>query len=301
MRSRPACTLAPDADEVATRAKNARVLATLYTYTPVDRTVIEGLPELRLVATRTAGYSHIDVEAAEACGVAVAVVPTASTLSVAEYTFGALLALTRDLPGAWESTRSGTWDFTAFKGLELAGKTLGVVGLGPIGTRVAELGRSLGMSVLGWSRRRKDLPGVQQTELADLLARSDVVSVNVALTDETEGMLNSERLGLMKPTAYLINAARGGIVDEAALCQRLDQGRLAGSAFDVLKAEPPSAEQLERLSKVPNLLLTPHIAWHSEESLTRQFEGMTENILSFLNGEPQNLVATGSAATRRSV
>lgn len=286
---------APDVDEIVERSGDASVLATLYTYTNVSREVFERLPELRLVATRTAGYTHIDTEAAEDFGVAVAIVPGASTPSVAEYTLGCMLALARNLSPAWASTRSGEWAFTEFGGVELRGKTLGVVGLGSTGTRIAELGNAIGMEVLGWSREMKNLPGVQQVPLDELLRRADVVSLNVPLVDETRRFLSAERLRLMKPTAYLVNPARGGIVDEDALCRALERGELAGAVLDVLETEPPSPERLEQLQAVPNLLLTPHIAWHTDETLRRQFDGMIDNIFDFVAGKPMNLVTAGPA------
>ncbi len=281
---------APDANEIVERSGSASVLATLYTYTNVNRDVFERLPDLRLVATRTAGYTHIDVAAAEDFGVAVAVVPGASTPSVAEYTLGCMLALARNLSAAWESTRSGEWAFTGFGGVELRDKTLGVVGLGSTGARTAELGHAIGMRILGWSREMKNLSDVEQVQLDELLRRADVVSLNIPLVDETRGFLSADRLQLMKSTALLVNPARGGIVDEDALCRALERGELAGAVLDVLETEPPSRERLEQLRAVPNLLLTPHIAWHTDETLRRQFDGMIDNILDFSAGKPTNLV-----------
>jgi phosphoglycerate dehydrogenase-like enzyme len=280
----------PSADEIVERAAGAAVLVTLYTYTRVDASVLERLPALRLVATRTAGFSHIDVEAAAARGIAVAVVPAAVTESVAEFTFGALIALERRLFEARESTRAGSWEYRSFRGFELAGKTLGIIGFGRIGRRLAELGTAFGMQVLAWSRSDRDATGVELVELEDLLRRADVVSVNVALTDETRGLLHEERLALMKPSAILVNTARGGIVDDEALRRRLEAGQLGGAVLDVLGKEPPG-EELRRLAGVPNVLVTPHIAFHTDEALDRQFEETTENVLAFLAGRPRNLVA----------
>jgi phosphoglycerate dehydrogenase-like enzyme len=280
----------PGSDEIVERAAGAAVLVTLYTYTTVDTPVLERLPGLRLVATRTAGYSHVDVGAASARGVAVAAVPGAATQSVAEYTFGALLALQRRLFEAREATRDGRFEYRGFRGFELAGRTLGVVGLGAIGLRVAELAQAFGMCVLAWSRRQAEVPGVELVTLEELLARSDVVSVNVALTDETRGLLGAERLALLKPGAILVNTARGGIVDDEALRRLLEAGRLGGAVLDVLETEPPERDVLVRLASAPNVLVTPHIAFHTDEALSRQFDGMTENVLAFLAGTPRNLV-----------
>jgi len=253
--------------------------------------VLECLPGLRLVATRTAGFSHIDVEAASARGVAVAAVPAAATQSVAEYTFGALIALERKLFEAREATREGCFEYRGFRGFELAGKRLGIVGLGAIGLRVAELAQAFGMDVLAWSRRPAERPGIELVPLEELLARSDVVSVNVALTGETRGLLGAERLALLKPGAILVNTARGGIVDDEALVRLLEEGRLGGAVLDVLGTEPPERAELARLAAAPNVLVTPHIAFHTDEALARQFDGMTDNVLAFLAGAPRNLVA----------
>jgi phosphoglycerate dehydrogenase-like enzyme len=266
------------------------VLVTLYTYTRIDASVLERLPELRLVATRTAGYSHIDVDVATARGVAVSAVPSAATQSVAEYTFGALLALDRRLVDAAHATREGRFEYRAFRGFELAGKTFGVIGLGAIGRRVAELAQAFGMTVLAWSRRRGETSGVELVDLEELLARSDVVSVNVALNEETRGLLGADRLALMKPGAILVNTARGGIVDDEALRRLLEAGHLGGAVLDVLGNEPPDAGELVRLASAPNVLVTPHIAFHTNEALAHQFGGMTDNVLAFLAGEPRNLV-----------
>jgi phosphoglycerate dehydrogenase-like enzyme len=283
----------PSADEIAERAQGAAVLVTLYTYTRVDASVFERLPELRLVATRTAGFSHIDVEAAAARGVAVAVVPAAATESVAEFVFGAVIALQRRLFEARASTQTGRWEYQSFRGFELAGKTLGIVGLGRIGARVAELGAAFGMHVLAWSPSGREALGVEATSLDDLLARSDVVSVSLAFTNETRGLLDDTRLELMKPTAILVNTARGGIVDDEALRTRLEAGLLGGAVLDVLATEPPG-DELPRLAGAPNVLVTPHIAWHTDEALARQFAETTENVLAFLAGAPRNLVSTGT-------
>jgi phosphoglycerate dehydrogenase-like enzyme len=146
------------------------------------------------------------------------------------------------------------------------------------------------MHVLAWSRSERDAPGVERAELDELLRRADLVCVNVALTDETRGLIDDERLARMKPSAILVNTARGGIVDDEALRRRLEAGLLGGAVLDVLEREPPGKE-LERLARAPNVLITPHIAWHTDEALARQFEQTTDNVLEFLAGRPRNLVA----------
>jgi phosphoglycerate dehydrogenase-like enzyme len=280
----------PAAAAVAGRAAGATVLATLYTYTRIDAATLERLPDLRLVITRTAGHSHIDVAAAERLGIGVACVPEGPTIAVAEYTLAAMLAMRRRLAEAIDDTRAGAWSFTAFRGDDLAGQTLGVVGLGRIGARVAALGNALDMRVLGWSRTRKDLPAVEQVELDELLERSDAVSVNVALAPETHRLLDGDRLRRMRAGACLVNTARGEVLDLDALCELLAAGRLGGACLDVLEDEPVSTQRLAELGRVPNLLVTPHISWHTEGTLRRQFDGMIDRILAFCADRPVELV-----------
>jgi phosphoglycerate dehydrogenase-like enzyme len=289
----------PDAEEIVRRAHDATVLVTLYTYTTVGSDVLQRLPELGLVATRTAGHSHIDVDAAAALGIAVTAVPDAPTVAVAEYTLGVMLMARRRLAEAAASTRRGAWDFTAFSGTNLAGQTLGVVGLGRIGRRVAMLGDALGMRVLGWSRRPAGLAGVEPVELDELLAGADVVSVNVALTPDTRLLLDARRLALMRPDAFLINTARGEVLDTDALCELLRDGRLGGACLDVVAGEPLKPERALELGRVPNLILTPHISWLTAGTLERQYSGLTDAVLAFCAGEPIDLVPVGDSKPRR--
>lgn len=289
----------PAEGAVAERAAGAAVLATLYTYTRIDAATLERLPELRLVITRTAGHSHVDVAAAGRLGIGVACVPDAPTIAVAEYTLAAMLAMRRRLLAAVDDTRDGAWRFTGFRGDDLAGQTLGVIGAGRVGARVAALGNALGMRVLAWSRSPKDLPAVEPVGLDDLLERSDVVSVNVALTPETHRLLDGDRLRRMRPGACLVNTARGEVLDTGVLCELLADGRLGGACLDVLEDEPVGAERLAELAHVPNLLVTPHISWHTEGTLRRQFDGMIDRILAFCAGREVELVvpAAGSRPT----
>jgi phosphoglycerate dehydrogenase-like enzyme len=285
----------PDADEIVDRAAGATVLATLYTYTSVTESSIARLPELRSIATRTAGYSHIDIEAAAKRGITVTCVPEAPVIAIGEYTIGVMIAASRDLMPAIAGTRAGEWQFVGHRGRDLRGRVLGVVGLGGIGSEVARLGRALGMRVIGWSRSRKDIEGVEQLELEEVLAGADFVSVNLALAKDNVGFLDAELLRGMKPGAYLINTARGELVDLDALCDLLREGRLSGACLDVLPNEPVGAERLAELASVPNLWITPHVSWHTEGTLERQFEGMTDNIVAFCRGEPVNDVTPQQA------
>ena len=220
------------------RAGGATVLVTLYTYTSIGSGVLERLPNLELVATRTAGYSHIDVAAAARLGIAVAAVPDAPTTAVAEYTLGVLVMARRRLADAAASARSGAWEFTGFRGQDLEGETLGVIGMGRIGRRVAALGHALGMRVLCWSRSAPELDWVRRAELDELLAAADVVSINIALNDDTRGLLDARRLQQMRAGAWLVNTARGEVLDTDALCELLREGHLGGACLDVVAGEP---------------------------------------------------------------
>jgi phosphoglycerate dehydrogenase-like enzyme len=286
-------TGAPDPDELVARAAGTRVLATLYTYTRVPAEVIDRLEGVELIITRTAGYSHIDVDAAARRGIAVAAVPDAPTVAVAEWTFGALLTARKHIAEAAADTRRGVFDYVGYHGSDLHGQTLGVVGLGRIGRRVAELGAAFGMPVLGWARRPMDVPGVEQVELDELLSRSDVISLNVALTPETDGLIGAAQLARCRPGAWIVNTARGEVLDTAALTAALRSGALGGACLDVLAGEPPSDAELTELAGVPNLLLTPHVSWHTEGTLERQFGGMTDTILAYCAGQEVAVVARG--------
>ena len=211
--------------------------------------------------------------------------------SVAEFTFAAVIALQRRFFEARESRRAGGWEYRSFRGFELAGKTLGVVGLGRIGTRLAELASAFDMQVLAWSRGDRELPGVERLALEELLRRADVVTVNVALTDETRGLLDEQRLSLlMKPSAILVNTRAAGSSTTTLSGGGSRRAYSEGAVLDVLEREPPGPG-LERLARAPNVLVTPHIAWHTDEALARQFEETTENVLAFLAGAPRNVVA----------
>jgi phosphoglycerate dehydrogenase-like enzyme len=286
-------------EDIVRRAAEATVLVTLYTYTSIGAAVLERLPNLALVATRTAGYSHIDVAAAARLGIAVTAVPDAPTAAVAEYTFGVLMMSRRRLADAAASTRSGAWQFTDFRGRDLEGETLGVVGLGRIGRRVAALGHALGMRVLGWSRRTVELDYVERVGLEELLEAADVVSINVSLNEDTRGLLDARRLAMMRTGAWLVNTARGEVLDTDALCEQLREGRLGGACLDVVAGEPLDRGRALELAAVPNLVVTPHISWNSTGTLERQFGGVTNAVISFCAGQTIDLVPGGDPMLRR--
>jgi D-3-phosphoglycerate dehydrogenase len=239
--------------------------------TKVTADMLAQAPQLRVVGRAGMGVDNIDLEAATHRGIAVLNTPGGNTISAAEHTVGLLLALVRRIPWADQSMRAGAWDRQKFQGVELSGKTLGVVGLGRIGAHVANIARAFGMNIVAHDpflpeARAHELQ-VQLVPLDDLLKRADVVTLHLPLTDETRNLIDRRRLGLMKKSAVLINAARGGLVDEAALIEALKAERLAGAALDVFQTEPLPADS--PLRATDRMILTPHLAASTVEAQER--------------------------------
>jgi glycerate dehydrogenase len=238
------------------------------------------------------GYNVVDVAAARARSIPVCNVPEYGTPNVAQATFALLLELTNRVGRHAELVRAGRWsscpDFCFWEGelVELAGLTLGVVGYGRIGRAVATIGRAFGMRILAWRRNGGDDP--ECVGLDRLLRESDVVSLHCPLTAEMERLVNAATLATMKPTAVLVNTARGGLVDEAALAAALDAGRLAGAGLDVLAVEPPAISN--PLLAARNCIITPHVAWATREARRRLIEITADNVRAFAAGAPRNVV-----------
>jgi D-3-phosphoglycerate dehydrogenase len=239
--------------------------------TRVTASLLACAPHLRVIARAGTGVDNIDVPAATRRGIAVMNAPGANTVSAAEHTLGLLLALVRRIPWAAQAMWRGEWDRKRFEGTELRGKTMGIVGLGRIGGHVARLARAFGMQVLGHDPylppdRAAELE-VKLLPLDELLRQADVVTLHVAHTEQTHHLINAERLRLMKPTAVLVNTARGELVDEAALAAAVAEDRIAGAAIDVFATEPlPAESPLRRLDRV---ILTPHLAASTAEAQER--------------------------------
>lgn len=239
--------------------------------TRVTADVMAKAPQLRVIARAGTGVDTIDVAAATRRGIAVMNAPGANTVSAAEHAFGLLLSLVRHIPPAAEAMRQGSWDRKRFEGTELRGKTMGVIGLGRIGGHVAQLARAFGMTVVAHD---PFLPGERAVELQvkllpldQLLRTADVISLHLALTSDTHHLINGARLALMKPSAMIINTARGELVDEAALAQAIKDKRLGGAAIDVFAVEPlPAESPLRGLDRV---ILTPHLAASTAEAQER--------------------------------
>lgn len=292
----------PDEEQLIERARGCQAVITIFTYTKFTEHVISSLPDLRLIATRTAGYSHIDVTSATAHGVAVANVPHYAGPSVGEFVFGLVLTLVRKIREADADVKRGNWNFTSFLGYELRGKTLGIIGLGDIGQYVARLAKAFGMEVITYSLpyepELETSLQVQYVSLEDLLRRSDIISVHVPLTTETRGLIDAQKLALVKEGAILVNTARGGIINEDALYQALLSGQLGGACLDVVEEEPP--RKGNPLFTLPNVIATPHIAWHTREAIERQFEETMKNVIAFFEGELRCVVNASELLRSRS-
>jgi D-3-phosphoglycerate dehydrogenase / 2-oxoglutarate reductase len=254
--------------------------------TNVTAPVLHAGARLRVVGRAGVGVDNIDVEAATQRGIVVVNAPRGNIVAAAEHTIALLLASARWLPQADASVRRGEWTRSRFTGVELRGKTLGIIGLGNIGSEVAKRAQGLEMSVIAFDPavpvERAEQFNVELTSLEDLLRRSDFISVHAPLVERTRGLLGDAQLAQVKPGARLINAARGGIVDESALHRALASGRLAGAAADVFEQEPPGASPLLEL---PNFISTPHIAASTAEAQTSVAFDVAEEVAAVLAGE----------------
>jgi glycerate dehydrogenase len=280
-------------DEVLTHAADAAVVVTNKVKLPA--VLLENLPKLKLVAVAATGVDHIELETAKRLGIGVCNVRDYGTHSVPEHVFALLLALRRNLIPYIAAAQDGTWSRAENFCLhnwpieDLAGSTFGVIGGGALGQSVAKLGAAFGMRVLLAERRGEPLrPG--RVAFEQVLVEGDVLSLHVPLTPATRHLIGTTELARMKPSAILINCARGGVVDEMALVEALRAGQLAGAAVDVLTTEPPPVDHPLLNANLPNLLVTPHIAWASRQAQQKLADEVVANIAAFLRGEYRNRV-----------
>lgn len=281
-------------EEILSRMSGAQIVFT--NKTPLTAEAIAACPELKYIGVLATGYNVVDVAAAKAHGVAVTNIPTYGTSAVAQYTMALLLELCHHVGAHSDSVHQGDWtrsrDFCYwnFPLMELAGKTMGLIGYGRIGQAVGKLAQAFGMELLVYTQPEsaEPEPGVRFVSLEELLAQADAVSLHCPLFPENTGMINRERLALMKEGAFLLNTARGPLIDEEAVAEALKSGRLGGAALDVVSVEPIRADN--PLLCAPNCLITPHIAWAAKESRARLMDIATENLRGFLNGSPVNVV-----------
>lgn len=261
-------------------------------YSVMDAEVLQACPKLKFVCFLGIGYGNcIDVAAATKQGVTVAYTPGYGATSVAEYTLGLILVLTRHIAASYYSLKHGEWVPAKFQGVDLKGKTLGIVGLGPIGVDMARLGAGIGMNMVGWTRNAtpdRAQHGLRLVTLEGVFSSADVVTIHLALNAQTERLITRELLGRMKPTAYFINTARAKVVDTQALADLLQQGRIAGAALDVHEDEP--APMNYRFASLPNVLVTPHIAYNSKEAGQNMLRIAYATLEAFLKGEKLHVV-----------
>jgi glycerate dehydrogenase len=280
-------------DQVALRAADADIVLTNKTELRAAR--IQDLPRLKYIGVLATGTNVVDLAAARSRGIPVTNVPTYGTKAVAQMTFALILELAHHVGHHSRTVRDGRWAssmdwcYWDFPLVELDGLTLGIVGFGRIGRVVGELGAAFGMRVLAFDAATVAAPSFARfVELETLFRESDVVSLHCPLTPQTANLVNAPRLALMKPTAFVINTSRGPLVDEPALADALNSGRIAGAAVDVLSKEPPPADN--PLLAAKNCIITPHLAWAARAARSRLMKIAVENVRAFLQGKPQNVV-----------
>lgn len=282
-------TLSGSEDALIERIRDFDVVINIRSSTRFSERVFAACPRMKLLSIWGTGTDNVDLTAAKRYGVAVTNTPGVSAIAIAEHALMLTLAVARRVIALHEQVVKGQWP--RGRSVQLYGKTLGIVGLGAIGRRFAALGQAVGMNVIAWTMHPNPALGFRLVELDELLRESDVVSLHLRLSLETTGFIGSRQLGLMKPTAILINTARGPIVDEAAMIEALRSGRIAGAGLDVFDVEPlPHGHPLTQLD---NVVFTPHCAGVVPEVLEAGLALAIANVESFLAGTPRHLVSCG--------
>jgi D-3-phosphoglycerate dehydrogenase len=280
-------TLPGDEARLAERIGDAEVVINIRSSSKFTAQVLQQCVKMKLLSLWGTGTDNVDLAAASRLGITVTNTPAVAATSIAEHCLALMLAVARRIPAVDRETRHGGWPRA--QTTQMAGKTLGIIGLGAIGSRFAKLGEAIGMRVICWTMHPEQKQGFKLVELDRLLAESDVVSLHLRLSADTQGFLSRERLARMKATAILINTARGAIVDEPALVEALAAGRIAGAGLDVFAVEPlPAAHALTKLDPV---VLSPHSAGVTPEALEAGLALALENVERYLAGQPQNVVA----------
>jgi glycerate dehydrogenase len=280
-------------EQIATDLSNIDVVVS--NKVAIDKNFLQHAPQLKLICIAATGTNNVDLRAAYDLGIPVCNVRAYATASVAQHVFSLLFSLTTRLAEYQHAVNKDEWAHSEYFCLldfpvrELSGRTLGIVGYGELGKAVARIAEAFGMRVLLAKRDEKDERS-GRVALHEMLAQIDVLSLHCPLTETNRHLIAGKELALMKPDAVLINAARGGLVDELALLDALKNNRLAGAALDVLEHEPPSEMELLIHSDLPNLIITPHIAWASIESRQRLMDAVARNISAFAAGQLESLV-----------
>lgn len=262
----------------------------------IDKEIIAQLPHLKFIGVLATGTNIIDIESAKKAGIIVTNIPAYSTDSVAQMVFSHMLHFAQNVALHAASVKAGEWsssiDFSYRKTpqIELAGKTLGIIGFGQIGQAVAKIGLAFGMKIIFNNRSKKETPlTAKQVDLNTVLEESDFISINCPLTSENVGFFDKQAIEKMKPTAFVVNTGRGPLINENDLAEALNTERIAGAGLDVLSTEPPHQEN--PLTGAKNCAITPHIAWATFEARSRLMHIATENLKAFIEGNPQNVVS----------
>lgn len=279
-------TVAKSEEELIERCKDSDIV--ILANQRFDGSLIEKLPNLKMLNLAFTGTDHVALDVCRKRGILVSNCAGYSTAAVADLVFGMLIGLYRNIIPCEKSVRAGGVRVN-MPSHELCGKRFGVVGMGAIGSRVAILARAFGCEVMACTRREYICPGVRFVPLDTIIRQCDIISLHLPLKKDTIGLINEERIAAMKPTAVLINTARGPIVDNDALAKALSEGRIAGAAIDVFDMEPPIPEDYPLLH-APNTILAPHIGFSTDESLERRAVMVMQNALKWLDGSPQNVV-----------
>lgn len=281
--------------EIVNRCAGAEVVLT--NKTPLDEATLNQLPDLKYVGVLATGYNVVNTAVCKSKGVIVANVPGYGTASVVQLTFALLMELTLHVQRHSDAVVGGKWSRSAdfcfwdFPLIELEGKTLGIIGFGSIGQKVGDVATAFGMNLIATGRRRTDQShrnNFKWVSMPELLEQSDVVSINCPLTPETQGLINKDNLAKMKPSAFLLNTSRGPIINDADLADALNNNIIAGAGIDVLSVEPPPADNPLFIAK--NCIITPHIAWATNEARSRLMNIAIHNLLAFIGGKPVNVV-----------
>ncbi|MBB3002980.1 glycerate dehydrogenase [Paraburkholderia tropica] len=283
------------AADVATRLRHADIA--IANKTPISAAALADAPSLRMIAVAATGTDNVDLRACAARGIAVSNIRDYAIHTVPEHTFALIFALRRSLVAYRDAVRAGRWldsgqfCFFDFPIRNLAGSTLGIVGAGALGRAVAAMGRALGLRVLFAAHGERASASNDHVPFDDLLAHSDIVSLHCPLTPATHHLIDASAFARMARRPLLINTARGGLVDEAALVEALQSGAISGAGFDVVSTEPlPAAHPFQALLGHPHFILTPHVAWASDEAMQSLADQLIENIAAFHGGAPRNIV-----------
>ncbi len=279
-------TKTTDSAELSDRAKDADII--VVSNLPLKREVLENCPKLKMISVAFTGVDHIAMDYCKEKGITVSNCAGYSTKSVSELVFGMLLCLYRNIIKCDEAVRNGgTKD--GLVGNEISGKKFGIVGTGAIGLKTAAIAQAFGCEVYAYSRTQKQVDGITYLPLDKLMSECDIISLHVPLTEQTKGLINAEKIALMKKSAVLVNTARGPVVDSEALCAALKDGKIAGACIDVFENEPPVAKG-HPLLNCPNVVATPHVAFATKEAMEVRAGMVFENVSAYLDGKPINVM-----------